>query len=133
VVVADPAMLRDDAVNRGGDALENGIAFDNRPILQPSDDPRDISPGSVAKLPSDEGAIGVAGARATNGLRTGVSKAASKDFIQSAGAVGVDATQRIDRFGEDGVPLASRSASKPSRCSALRSSEPSTADAQARK
>src|SRR5258707_15170786 len=103
MIVADPAMPRDDTVNLRGDTLENGIAFDHRSILQPSDDARDISSGSVAKMPSDEGAIGVAGTRPTNGLRTGVSEAVSKVFVQNAGAVGVDATQRINRFGENGV------------------------------
>src|SRR5579864_1768980 len=68
MVVADPAMLRDEAVNRRGDAPDNGVTLRHRAILQPSDDARDIRSGSVAKLASDERAVGIAGTRATDGL-----------------------------------------------------------------
>jgi len=43
--------------------MENGVTLDCRAILQPLDDARDIGPGSVTKLASDEGAVGAVMAR----------------------------------------------------------------------
>jgi hypothetical protein len=75
MLVPDAAMLGDHRLDRGGGAPKDTIALIISGAADPAKEAVNIATRSIAKLPGDERAVGVAGAGAPDRTGAGVAQA----------------------------------------------------------
>lgn len=103
---AEPAGGDDPGVGFISHSAEIGIAVVTLERLpDPSQYIGDVSAGSIAKLPCDEGAIGVTWSGSADGSSAGVAHATADALMQKPGLVGVDRAQGEDGLGENSVSV----------------------------